>query len=206
MPRSKQRTPELRERLLDTAIELLAVDGTAAVTTRRVADAADTSAPAIYELFGDKAGLVRAVFFEGFRRLVASLDEVPVRDGTTNDLLSIVIAFRRFTLANPRLFEVMYSKPFEVFTPGPDEQALGDTSRNILIDRSKACVKGGAIHGDPVDIAHAVLALSIGLATQETAGWLGSTEESRERRWVSATESLLRGYQHQPTEPPSRYP
>jgi hypothetical protein len=30
-----------------------------------------TSVPAVYELFGDKAGLVREIFFEGFRRLGA---------------------------------------------------------------------------------------------------------------------------------------
>lgn len=66
MPRAKQRTPELREHLLEVAIATLAEDGFTGFTTRRVAERAGTSVPAVYELFVDKAGLVRAVFFEGF--------------------------------------------------------------------------------------------------------------------------------------------
>ena len=69
MPRAKQRTPELRDRVLAVAVETLVSEGIAGFTTRRVAERAETSLPAVYELFDDKAGLIRAVFFEGFRRL-----------------------------------------------------------------------------------------------------------------------------------------
>ena len=69
MPRAKQRTPEMRERVLQAAMDMLASDGVAEFTTRRLAQHAGTSTPAVYELFGDKAGLVREVFFEGFRLL-----------------------------------------------------------------------------------------------------------------------------------------
>src|SRR6185503_5473701 len=65
MPRAKQRTPELRDRLLEVAIATLSEEGIARFTTRRVAERAGTSVPAVYELFDDKAGLVRAMFFEG---------------------------------------------------------------------------------------------------------------------------------------------
>ena len=51
-------------------------DGIAGFTTRRVAQEAETSTPAVYELFGDKAGLVREVFFEGFRLLRRRFDEL----------------------------------------------------------------------------------------------------------------------------------
>ena len=63
MPRTKQRTPALREQLLVVALDTLDRDGVAGLTTRRVAERAATSTPAVYELFGDKAGLVREVFF-----------------------------------------------------------------------------------------------------------------------------------------------
>ena len=197
MPRPKERTPELKQRLLDVAMEILAADGVAGFTTRRVAEAAGTSAPAIYELFGDKAGFVRAIFFEGFRRLLVHFDKLSAPVGNSLDIVDAVEAFRQFTIENPRLFEVMYSKPFHEFSPGPDEQALGDATRNVLVDRIKSCIAAGEIAGDPTDIAHAVLALCIGLASQETGGWLGSEPEVRDRRWAHATESVLRGYQRE---------
>src|ERR1700738_4669284 len=86
MPRAKQRTPELRDRLLDVAIATLSEEGIARVTTRRVAERAGTSVPAVYELFDDKAGLVRAMFFEGFRLLGAELAKVPVTADPVADL------------------------------------------------------------------------------------------------------------------------
>ena len=73
MPRTKQRTPELRERLLAVAVDLLAEEGAAGLTARSLAARAETSAPALYELFGDKAGVVRELYFEGFRQLSAEL-------------------------------------------------------------------------------------------------------------------------------------
>ena len=81
MPRAKQRTPELRDRVLRVAVALLASEGAAQLTTRRVAEQAETSTPAVYELFGDKAGLVREIFFEGFRMLRRRFDEL-ARDAT----------------------------------------------------------------------------------------------------------------------------
>ena len=54
--RAKQRTPELRDRILHVAPAAFAHDGTDGLTARRIARDADTSIPAVYELFGDKAG------------------------------------------------------------------------------------------------------------------------------------------------------
>ena len=40
MPRAKQRTPEMRERVLQAAMDMLASDGVAEFTTRRLAQRA----------------------------------------------------------------------------------------------------------------------------------------------------------------------
>ena len=50
-----------RTRIVEAAARLLRESGPAAVTTRRVAEAAGLQAPAIYRLFGDKDGLLEAV-------------------------------------------------------------------------------------------------------------------------------------------------
>lgn len=194
MPRPKRRTPELRDRLLHATIDLLAEEGASAVSTRRVASRVGAQAPAIYELFADKAGLVRAVFFEGFRRLGEALDDLPPPSGEPDDVVASMEVFRAFVQANPQLFAVMYSRPFAEFSPTAEEQALGDRTRAHLVDRIRACTESGTLTGDPVDLAHGVLALAIGLATQETGGWLGHTAGDRDRRWSDATRALLAGY------------
>ena len=193
MPRAKQRTPQLRAELLDAAATVLAEGGPASVTTRAVATRAETSPPAIYELFGDKSGLVRALFFEGFRRLQGHYDDLVASDDAVADLRAVIAAFRSFARIEPHLFEVMYSRPFAEFEPGPDEVAIGAATRDALVDAVARCIDDGLLAGDPVDIAHGLLALSGGLVTQENAGWLGSTPESVQRRWDGSIDAFLRG-------------
>lgn len=193
MPRAKQRTPALREELLAAAVDVLAEGGPSGVTTRVVADRADTSVPALYELFGDKSGLVRALFYEGFRRLEAHYGALSVSDDPVEDLRAVMAAFRTFAKANPYLFEVMYARPFAEFEPGPEETATGAATRGALVHAVGRCVVSERLEGDAVDLAHGLLALSSGLVAQEIAGWLGSSPESVERRWSGSIAAFLQG-------------
>lgn len=193
MPRPRLRTEGLRAHLLDTAIDVLAEGGPTAVTTRNVAARAGTTAPAIYELFGDKAGMIRAVFFEGFRRLGEDLAALPAPSGSTDDIAAAVRTFRLFARRHPHLFDVMYGQPFESFSPDNDERRLGDSTRTSITARVQACLDAGSLHGDALDIAHAIIGLAIGLASQEVGDWLGSSGASRDRRWNVAVTALLRG-------------
>jgi AcrR family transcriptional regulator len=66
---------------------MLATEGVAGFTTRRLAAAASTSTPAVYELFGDKAGLLRELFYEGFRQLRRYYEAATGRPVTLQPLL-----------------------------------------------------------------------------------------------------------------------
>ena len=193
MPRAKQRTPELRDRLLQVAVTMLSDEGVSGLTTRRVAREAETSPPAVYELFGDKGGLVREVFFEGFRMLRRRFDDLDESDDPLEDLTRVVEVFRSFVRQNPVLAEVMFSQPFADFEPGRHELAAGSSVREFIVGRIRRCVDAGQLAGDPTDVAHALVALAQGLASQERAGWLGSSPASMNRRWGLAVSALLEG-------------
>ena len=193
MPRPKQRTPELRDRVLQVAVSTLNEDGLSGFTTRRVAEQAGTSVPAVYELFGDKAGLVRAVFFEGFRMLGRQLLAVPESDDAVADVQRLIPVFRRFCLDYPALARVMFSRPFQDFDPDPEELA-SPSMREIFVGRIKRCTEAGLLTGDPVDIAHVLLALAQGLAVQEGGRWLGKSKASVNRRWEVGMTGILRGF------------
>lgn len=193
MPRAKQRTPEMRERVLHAAMDMLASDGVAEFTTRRLAQHAGTSTPAVYELFGDKAGLVREVFFEGFRLLRQYLDQVRPSQDPRAELISIIESLRMFAREHSVLADLMFSRPFADFDPGPAERRAGDEVRLFIVAAVRKCVRAGVLEGDEVDIAHVIVAMAQGLAGQETAGWLGTSQESRDRRWDLAISALLDG-------------
>jgi AcrR family transcriptional regulator len=193
MPRPKQRTAQLRQQVLQAAVDMLTSDGVTGFTTRNVAAEAGTSTPAVYELFGDKAGLVREMFFEAFRMLYRRLDALAATDDPGADLSAVIPVLRTFAHDNPGLALLMFSRPFAEFEPGPSERQAGAAVREFIVARVRRCVDAGIISGDPVDIAHILLAIAQGLIAQETAGWLGSSSTSMNRRWSLATAALLTG-------------
>ncbi len=167
----------MRDHVLHVALATLAADGVTGFTTRNVARQAQTSTPAVYELFGDKAGLVREVFFEGFRLLGNHLDRLADSGDPRADLVSVIEVFRGFVRANPVLADVMFSRPFADFDPGPAELRAGRAVREFIVG----------------DIAHVLVALAQGLAAQEAAGWLGTSKASVDRRWELAIRAALDG-------------
>jgi AcrR family transcriptional regulator len=193
VPRAKQRTPQLRDHVLHVAVSTLAAEGVTGFTTRKVAQQAETSTPAVYELFGDKAGLVREVFFEGFRLLRRHFDQLAESGDPRADLVGVIEAFRGFARGNPVLAEVMFSRPFADFDPGPDELRAGSAVREFIVGRVRRCTDAGILGGDDTDIAHVLVALAQGLAVQESAGWLGTSQASRDRRWDLAIRAVLDG-------------
>jgi AcrR family transcriptional regulator len=194
MPRAKTRTPQLRDHVVRVALDTLAKEGVAGFTTRRVAADAATSTPAVYELFGDKAGLVRELFFEGFRLLRRDYDALDASDDPVEDLVRLSQLTRTFALANPELVQVMFSQPFADFDPGPDEARAGSEVRELIVGHVRRGIESGQVVGDATDIAHGLLALTLGLAGAELASRLGTSRASIDRRWDRATRALLRGY------------
>lgn len=199
MPRPKQRTQELRTHILQSAVGLIATNGVAEFTTRRVAAEASTSIPAMYELFGDKSGLVREIFFEGFRLLRRQLDALKSCDDPRADLVRLLEAFRLFYRENPAIARVMFSRPFPDFDPGPAEEEAGRSVREHFVQHVQRAIDTRILEGNPIDIAHVLMSLAQGMAAIEVAGWLGTSKSSIDRRWKLAIDAILDGLR-----PPAR--
>src|SRR2546423_3555500 len=99
---------DARAALIDTAARLIATEGPAALTLRRIADEAGTSTMAIYTHFGGMPELRRAVRREGFARLAASLARVDETEDPVADLAMLGAAYYETALSNPDLYRVMF--------------------------------------------------------------------------------------------------
>lgn len=193
MPRPKQRTDALHERGIASALAVLAEDGVSGLTTRTVARRAEASVPAIYEVFGDKAGLIREVFFQGFRMLGDELAGVPPTADPVEALRRLAEAFRRFVVANPVLAQIMFSRPFADFDPTTEDNRAGAKVRKIFDHHVQVALDAGLLAGDPTDIAHLFFALVEGLAAAESAQRLGTSKRSVDRRWRLGLDALIKG-------------
>ena len=184
---------ELRRELVDAGGRLLTDEGPAALSTRRVAQAAGVSTTAVYNLFGDKAGLVREMFLAGFERLSAAFDAVPRTDDPLADLLAIGHAYRDTAIANPHLYELMFGRPIPEFLPDEETGAKIQPTFDALVAATARCVDAGVFApAEPYDLAVRLNALAHGLCGLELRGALGDAEESR-RHWDGAIAAMIAG-------------
>jgi AcrR family transcriptional regulator len=193
MGRPRVRNEELRERLLDGALRLVADGGPTALTTRAVAASAGSSLAAVDELFGGKAGLVRAMFVEGFDRLAAAMAALPEPADPEAGVVEMADAFRAFALEHRQLFDVMFSRPYAEFGPVPDELAGYRATGRVIRARIDALLGTTAPAAVRKDAALALTAALHGLARMELAGILGSGPTSIARRWHITVLATARG-------------
>jgi AcrR family transcriptional regulator len=193
VPRRKQRTEDLHDRGVASALAVLAEEGVVGLTTRAVARRADASVPAIYEVFGDKAGLIREVFVEGFRLLGDDLAKVAPGADPLEALRRVCEAFRAFVLANPVLAQTMFSRPFVDFAPTAEDNKAGLRVSKVFVQHTRAAVDAGRLAGDPTDIAHLFFAFAEGLAAAESAHRLGGSKAAADRRWRLGLDVLVSG-------------
>lgn len=94
--------------IADAALAILARRGIGAVTVRAVANAAGVSTTGIYTYFGGKAGLLDALFGEGFDDLRAFLAETPA-DGAVEELHEAMLRYREWAMTHPTHYQLMFS-------------------------------------------------------------------------------------------------
>jgi AcrR family transcriptional regulator len=193
VPRQKLRTAALRDEVLRQALDVLEVDGPAAVRARQVASRAGTSTASVYELFGDKAGLVRAMFSEAFRALLERLEAVDEGEDALAHLTALLATSRRFGIEHPMLFDLMYGRPFHEFSPTSSDLAVGARIYDLVLGAVRRWLEDARSRTDPLDAAHALIALDRGLVAAELAGVLGRSRERRDRRWHLAVRAQLDG-------------
>lgn len=193
MARPKLRTSELRERVLERAATIVETDGVVALTARRLAAEASTSVGAVYELCGDKEGILRALLFDGFAQLADTLEAVAEGPDPEAELRALLGGFRHFGVSHGHLVQLMFGRAVAAFDPGRDERAASDRVRTRVVATVSRLLHRPVDAPAVVDAAHVALALAQGLVVQEAAGWLGSTQASIDRRWELGVDLLLRG-------------
>lgn len=112
VPRARTRLdPEVRrEQILDAAELVLSTrEGGDEVTFEQVAEAAGVSRGLVYNYFGDKAGLLAAVYVRNLDRLVHALDAPLRADHTDPDrrLRAVIEVYLRFASDNPGAWRLL---------------------------------------------------------------------------------------------------
>ena len=129
--------PTVRTMLVEAAARVLAEEGPAALTSRRLAAEIGSSTMAVFSRFQSMAEIRWAVREEGFVRLNARLDALPASDDPVADLAAAGVVFFASGVANPHLYRAMFlDRP-------PQDDNLGAATFERLVALVGRCVIAG---------------------------------------------------------------
>jgi AcrR family transcriptional regulator len=184
-----------RAALLAATAGVIGAEGASAVTVRRVAEAAGVSTRAVYTLFGDKDGLLRAVFTVVAETMRRHHEAVPVDCDPVAEIRPLALAYRAGALEQPNLYEFYLGGPAGGAPPAGLDMALAWRSFERVQDTVSRCVSAGRFPGrDAQAVAMQLWAMVHGLASLELRGFLGP-EPAALARWDDAVRDAVTAFQ-----------
>ena len=164
---------EMRQEILRAARDIIAEEGAGALSIRGIARRINYSAPALYEYFSGKEAIAEALFIEGFRQLAVMLEQIAEPDPVAR-LRALGIAYRRFAIAHPQEYSLMFSRPIPEFRPSREDLDIATTAFASLQHTFAEGIAAGVIR--PMEAragATAAWAFMHGLVSLELAGMGG---------------------------------
>jgi AcrR family transcriptional regulator len=125
--RQRERT-EVREKILDAALDFFGREGVEGVTMRALADAIEYSPPVIYAHFRDKEAIIQELCYRQLRELAKAFATFGDLDPIER-LRRIGYIYADFAIEHPSHFRFMFLMPHPL-PPDDDEVGKGDPQRN----------------------------------------------------------------------------
>ena len=192
----------VRTELIEAAIRLLADQGTEALVLRRVASAAHVSTMCVYSRFGDKVGLINAVYTAGFERLAVAMATVEHRRDPLRRIMELGLAYRRFAVANPALYSLMFERVVGFDPPSQLRSEVLESTFSMVFEAVRQAMEKGTIEAESPLVAaytlwtaaHGAVSLELTHATQRPlSGWLFESRDAGEDIFRQAILTTIRG-------------
>jgi AcrR family transcriptional regulator len=177
---------EVTRRMIDEAGAILAAEGLAALSLRKLAVAAGTSTMSVYTRFGSKEHLLSAMRREGFRRLGTALTAALAEPDPLVRLAEVGQAYRRAALDSPSLYGLMFGTLPPGLELSQEDEAAARATYETLVDGVRENVAAGLLAGDPDRIALHLWSVAHGMVALELAGMLAGTAEEAAQRYLEA--------------------
>lgn len=181
MDDAKART---RQQILEVAAGILEREGAQAVSTRSVAAAAGIRAASLYQLFGDKDGLLAALAIYAFDLYLAEKHSLPRTGDPVGDMRRGWDAHVDFGLRHPAFYLLM----FGTSRPGRRPPAA-DEARGLLLKFLDRAAAAGRLRVPPALAARLTLAAVTGV----TLSLIGTPAEDRDPEISARTREALIG-------------
>jgi AcrR family transcriptional regulator len=183
---------DLREALLEVALELIAERGVDDFTLREAARRVGVSHSAPYRHFADKDALLIELAKSGFEELArAGVEAMAGLDCPRARLRSYGAAYLRFAAEHPSQYRVMFGRA--ITKPSPELHEAGGRAFELFESTVAEIAASVGAKTPARDLAMAIMAGVHGLATLALDGMLTEPEELDPRRKMGPRYEALSG-------------
>lgn len=170
----------MREDILAAARQILQQEGYPALSMRALAEAVGVRAPTLYDYFASKEEVLNAIFMQGLELLAGQFSSLaPQTKPGLHRLLLLGIEYRRWGLANPDMYQLIFGRIDQSYVPGIEQQtaaaALFQTLRDLVAD----CMSLGELAPqDPAMTAMTIWSMTHGHVSLELFGMVETCGEA----------------------------
>ncbi len=180
------RTPsvDMEPVLIDAAVALLEAEGPDALSVRRIAAAAGVAPMGVYNHFSSKAGIVEAVFIQGFARLRDAMSSLGEIDDPEQALWEGGRRYRARALANPMTYQVMFLRAVAGFEPSDHARQVSSEAFDGLVSTVRRAMQAGFLAvDDPAEVSQRIWAACHGWISIELCAmsFVDTSDEASDR-------------------------
>lgn len=170
-----------RAQVVEAGTKLLAAEGNAGLSARRIATEIDASTMAVYTHFDGMDGLRRAIRDHGFAILREAWGSVEQTEDPVADLTVFGMRYLLFGLSNPNLYRSMF---FESTSSGEIRPDL----MGAAVDFPRRCFEHGRFtHGEPEEAMWLLWTATHGLTAALLSGIVELDEVEARTRFLGMT-------------------
>lgn len=190
-----EKTKELqRQVILDVAARLFAEEGPHAVTMRKIANESKTSTTVVYNLFGNKQGVVEALFMEGFLLFSSEVKKLDPSMDRFRFLLAMCDLLWDFSREHRHYYRILHGNIFPGFSPAQMKEKMPSPRPLDMVRQAvQDLIEAGFFKSMDVDsVVLSMYSTAVGLINVNMHGLFPDARLDKEK-YLSLVESSLRG-------------
>jgi AcrR family transcriptional regulator len=204
--RKQRARSEVREKILDAALEFFATEGVDGVTMRALADAIEYTPPVIYSHFRDKDAIIRELCNRQLRILAKAFGPISAVADPVERLRGIGRAYVDFALEHPSHFRFMFLTAHPFAPEEDDNLHRGDPQEDayaFLKHTVKATIASGHLrpeYSDADELTQMCWAAAHGVVALQNVKGSDSWVDWRDARTTAhkLLDAVLRGIVREP--------
>lgn len=170
MGRPRLHDEHLRQRLLEAATDLMAIDGPD-FSLRPLVASVGTSTSAVYSLFGSRGELLEAITLRAARSFIDAQESAQV-EHPVQRILGLAHAIRAWAIAHPAMFHVVFGRAHDSASVAEARESTIEPLQRAV----SAAIDEGILHGDATTTTHTIFAGVHGFISLELLGHYGAEQ------------------------------